>query len=239
MSEVLVQNRIIAGNNHHLVTENTELENKRFEVEQSESNLKVQVSAKSIEFSEEMEILLGELSSMKISNEELLLELHSRIEILEDDVQLKKMKNENLQHKVELLQKCDLDFFFERRAATASRLRRKFYARRNINNNENERGNEKKLAISKRNTYSDGELTSDVANAFENMERQPNKNLGNYILQWSIWKRQDDTNNSDQFSMMQRFSASTSTTTHVAEKVEGIPGEENPFEIVTLSDSES
>ncbi|CAL8103671.1 unnamed protein product [Orchesella dallaii] len=225
MSEVLVQNRIIAGNNHQLVTEKTDLENKLFEVEQSESRLKDLVSAKSIEFLEEKEILLGELSSMKISNEKLLLELNSRIKVLEEDVQLKKTMNENLQHELEILQKCEVDVIFKKRAAITSKLRRKYYGRVSIKNDEKGKEKEKKIVISELKTYGDGGLKSDFADASVQMESPTNSNVDTSIPQWNIWKRQDSTANSNPFPMIQPFYAST--VTHVEERIEGIPGEEN------------
>ncbi|CAL8098003.1 unnamed protein product [Orchesella dallaii] len=236
MSEVLLQNQIIAGNNHHLLTDKTELENKVFEVEQSESTLKALVSAKSIEFSEEKEKLLGELSSMMISNDNLLLELRSRIKVLEEDVQLKKTRNENLQHEVALLQKCDLDFILKKRAATTSRLRRKFYGPVNIINYEKAGEKGKKIVISQAKTQGDGEFKSDVADISGNIEIPPNRNLENSIMQWSVWKGQDSTAISQSFSLIQPLCASSET--HAAEKIEGSPGEENQVEVVTLSDSD-
>ncbi|CAL8143410.1 unnamed protein product [Orchesella dallaii] len=239
MSEVLVQNRIIAGNNHQLVSEKIALENKLFEVKQSESSLQALVSTKSIEFSEEKEMLLGELSSMKISNEKLLLELNSRIKALEEEVQLMKTRNENLQHEIAILQKCDLDFILKKRAAITSRLRRKFCNRVNINNIENGTEKGKKIVLSELKTYGDGEFKHDVAKASENMEGPASSNLNNSIQQWSIWKGENNTGISDLFSAIQPFCASVSTATLVTGKSERIFGEANQVEIVTLSDSDS
>ncbi|CAL8097979.1 unnamed protein product [Orchesella dallaii] len=231
MSEVLVQNRIIAENNHKLIAEKEDLENKINELEQSESRSQALVSVKCLEFSEEEEILLGELNCLKSSKENLYLELKTKIKKLEEDVQEEKKRNESLQLEFMTLikEKYKLELTLRKREAMAGRLRGKYQTRVNTSDSDKASDkNKKKRQISK--------VKSPEA-ATKNMQIPSNVSLNISNLERNVWKFYGNENavNSG-FMAMKPFCASPQTPTIPG--AGSISGGMDETEIVTLSDSE-
>ncbi|CAL8143409.1 unnamed protein product [Orchesella dallaii] len=210
MSEVLVQNRIIAENNHILIAQKEKLENKIVQLKQSESRSQALFSIKCAEFSKDKEILLGELSSIKTSNNKLLLEFNSKIENLRENVLMERKQNENLQLKFTklLTQKYKLELYLRKQRIVA-----------------------RKFGNLKTGKFNDGvaETTKKLGNGNGNILRLKQdkcKLRGN-----------DGSVNSDKFQIMKPFCTSSSTTRASAKGT--ISGGNGQIEVVTLSDSEA
>ncbi|CAL8098007.1 unnamed protein product [Orchesella dallaii] len=231
MSEVLVQNRIIAENNHKLVAEKEDLENKIIELEQSESRSQSLVSEKCLEFSEEKEILLGELSCLKSSKEKLFLELNAKIKALEEDIQDEKNRNEDLQLEFTTLlkEKYKLELTLRKREAMTGRLRGRYQTRVSTSDNVKISDNgKKKKKIAKVKT---------PKAAAKNLQIASNVELNISNLHRNVWKfyGHEGAVNSD-FNAIKLFSTSP------AIPIEPMTGNssvgKDATETVTLSDSE-